>query len=303
MAAISVPELEYGSPLTAVLPESRDKRTNASRKRLQNSLPRVFYAAVEPSRRIIGTVLIVRAVKLQQSFSVVLLIGGGAYLVNPITVESTSWQCQRSVSRLKPFFDNSFRSCQATCGGSLQHNFIDFTQEWRVLHIDAATADALMSSHPPSHIPGTENIARAMCIDLENCQSLADVLPNLDVEYQCPPDGATSGTAEQEPTRPDQDFNTSSGGDALTGRKDAERALERLNDIAIPTAGGVITHHYEPIHVIMNYLYFGPPRLNGTITYYDTNRLIYLNTDTEYLYTFMLIHLYTCIIIYLYTYS
>ena len=71
MAAISVPELEYGSPLTAVLPESRDKRTGGARIKLQNSLPRVFYAAVEPSRRIIGTVLIVRAVKLQQSSSVV----------------------------------------------------------------------------------------------------------------------------------------------------------------------------------------------------------------------------------------
>ena len=230
MAAISVPELEYGSPLTAVLPESRDKRTNAARMRLQNSLPRVFYVAVEPSRRIIGAVLIVRAVKLQQSSSVVLLIGGGAYLVDPITVESTSWQCQRSVSRLKPFFDNSFRSYEATCGGSLQNNFIDFTQEWRVLHIDAATADALMSSHPPSHIPGTEKMIRAMNIDVEICQSLSEVLPNLDVEYECPPEGNTSGTARQESRRDDSHHSPPEGTTSGTGRQDAERALERLND-------------------------------------------------------------------------
>ena len=228
MAASSVPELEYGSPLTSELPSSRDTRTAASRNRLKNSLPRVFYAAV--GSRIVGAVLIIRAVKLQKTSSVTLLLGGGAYLVDPITVESTSWQWQRSVSRLKAFFDNSFRLYEATCGGSLQQNFIDFTQEWRVLHIDAATADALMSSHPPSHIPGTEKMTRAMNIDVEICQSLSKVLPNLDVEYECPPEGNTSGTARQESRRDDSHHSAPEGTLYGTGRQDAERALERLND-------------------------------------------------------------------------
>ena len=185
--------------------------------------------------------------QLSDSGQFVAVLGGVASLQQVRRISGSDQAHKGALYRLKPDVEIDIRRRPSTTRGTLNQHFATHVNTvWRCFNLPHDIVDSLMSDAAPYHIPINQGIVNAMGVEFDIMSTLEEAVPQVLEEIDPPTAEASSSTAGA----------TSSGaemhpdGNAMRLNMEVGKVLDRLHSIAKPRQGGIITHTFEPVHVV-----------------------------------------------------
>jgi hypothetical protein len=239
------------------LAASRCKRSTTvsggAKRKARNCLPQIFLIVISTTYVVVGAFVVTSAYVTADDRCFVL---PSAVCLLEVPIPITRSQCTHSngLFKVTPFIEVQIRRGRVVGGNSLNAHFSAFAAEsWRCWLFSECDLAALTDGAQHPFLKVERKHFRAMGVDPLLIGSLDEVLPALDDTVQRidatrphQPDAMPAPVADLHAYG--QNFRTGPG-------SDESRVLSRLEQLAVPRAGGVVTHSYEP-RVILHCLAF-----------------------------------------------
>lgn len=222
-------------------------RSGGSKRKARNSLPQIFLMGGKAPSEVIGAMVILRVCQLSSSGLHVAVLGGSCLLDQPVVLTADSSRYRGVVFALAPGVEQLVRQSPSATGHALNEHFTAFaSSSWRCWILDNALCQAFRSNRPPAYISIERKHLQAIGVEAEIVANVLEICPGLEEGHGV---GAGDIANSARPTLPPTDDGTNSG-DVAVASADALRAAQRLHEIARPTSGGIVTHTYDPFHIL-----------------------------------------------------